>query len=107
MSDLSCPQCGNPQLDVDAQNDVVFCRRCGFAVKVDPQTGEATPLSQGGPTQVAPAVYSEKSILGTDPLTFLLGGMVVVLIGYLVFNLDTTLVAILAVIVFVIYWLKR
>lgn len=107
MSDLSCPQCGNPQLDVDAQNDVVFCRKCGFAVKVDPQTGEATPLSQGGPTQSAPAVYSNRSIFGTDPLTFLLGGMVAVLIAYLIFNLDPTLVAILAVMVFGVYWLKK
>ncbi|MFH1247035.1 MAG: hypothetical protein V1644_01515, partial [Candidatus Micrarchaeota archaeon] len=48
MGELACPQCGNPNLDVDEQSSVVYCKKCGFAVKVDPQTGEAVPISQGG-----------------------------------------------------------
>ena len=75
--DVACPQCGNPNLDVDEQNSVVYCRKCGFAVHVD-QNGEVVPISGAGGGagggMGAPAVYSEKNILGTDPTTFILGG---------------------------------
>jgi len=64
----------------DAVNNVVFCRKCGFAVRVDPQTGETTPLSAGGPQATAPVFYQEKTILGTDPLTFLMGGTALLLV---------------------------
>jgi hypothetical protein len=72
--DVSCPQCGNPNLDVDAQNNVVYCRKCGFAVRVDPQTQEVTPISEGAGPQGASAAYSgaDKTILGMEPLTFFL-----------------------------------
>jgi ribosomal protein S27E len=83
MSELTCPQCGNPNLDVDAENSVVFCRRCGFAVHVDPQTGDVTPLSQGGKPGGAPKVYAHHSILGMDPLIFFMGGTAASLILFL------------------------
>jgi ribosomal protein S27E len=80
--DVACPQCGNPNLDVDAANSVVFCKKCGFAVRVDPQTGDVTPLAPGGGqgagAPMAPEVYA-KTILGMDPLTFLLGGTALLL----------------------------
>ncbi|MCX6767834.1 MAG: hypothetical protein NTY90_03855 [Candidatus Micrarchaeota archaeon] len=78
---MACPQCGNPQLDVDAENSVVFCKKCGFAVRVDPATGNVTPIQTGGPAAQAPAVYHEKSILGMDPLTFWMGGTAVILLA--------------------------
>jgi hypothetical protein len=78
---MACPQCGNPQLDVDAQNNVVFCKKCGFAVQVDPATGNVTPLQQGGPAAQAPAAYVEKSVFGMDPLTFWMGGTAILLLA--------------------------
>jgi hypothetical protein len=78
---MACPQCGNPQLDVDAANNVVFCKKCGFAVQVDPATGNVTPISQGGPAAQAPPAYrGEKSIFGVDPLTFWMGGTAILLL---------------------------
>lgn len=106
---LACPQCGNPQLDVDAQNSVVYCRRCGFAVRVDPRTGEVTPLQQPTPQGVPPTVYrtSEKTIFGMDPLTFLLGGTALLLLLTFIYNWDTTIFAILEVILFVLWWFLK
>ena len=84
MEGVACPQCGNPNLDVDAENSVVYCKNCGFAVRVDPQTGNVTPLTDnaGGPSPAQPQAYSggSKSILGFDPTTFLLGGTAVILL---------------------------
>lgn len=123
MTDVSCPQCGNPQLDVDAENSVVYCKNCGFAVKIDPQTGEATPLSQGGAPASgaaggeargeargggAPAVYSGgKTIFGTDSMTFLLGATVILLILTIYLNLGMTLFAILETLALVYYLMNR
>ena len=80
MAEMACPQCGNPSLDVDAENSVVYCKNCGFAVKVDPATGNVTPLNEGGPQPAAggpqklepPAAYRDHSVLGMDPMTFFL-----------------------------------
>ena len=119
--DVSCPQCGNPQLDVDAENSVVYCRNCGFAVKVDPQTGQATPISmgQGGgggaETPAGPAMpyagggggggfSGEKLILGTEPLTFLLGGTVVALLLVLMLNIDSLIARLFWLVVLYIYF---
>lgn len=122
MADVSCPQCGNAQLDVDAENSVVFCRNCGFAVKIDPQTGEATPLSQGGggmeaggPPGMAPgyaqagapAAYQSKSIFGTDPFTFFLGATIVLLILTFYFQLSITIFAVLEILLSVYYLMNR
>ncbi len=78
---MACPQCGNPRLDVDAENNVVFCRKCGFAVHVDPATGNVTPIQAGGPVAQAPPVYHERTILGMDPLTFWMGGTALLLLA--------------------------
>ncbi len=107
MADLSCPQCGNPQLDVDAQNDVVFCRRCGFAVRVDPQTGEATPLSTGGPAAGGPPAAYSHTLFGTDALTALLGGTIVLLILTLFLNLGLFIFGVLEAILLYLYWRAR
>ena len=98
--DVSCPQCGNPQLDVDAENSVVYCKNCGFAVKVDPTTGQATPISQGGgapagggmPAGGGGGYSGERLIMGTEPLTFFLGGTMIALLLVL-FNITDLLIA--------------
>ncbi len=106
--DVSCPQCGNPNLDVDAQNNVVYCKKCGFAVRVDPQTQEVTPISEGGAMQASQpsASYSggEKSILGMEPLTFFL--IFLVLLAILMFAGVIALehVFIGSIVIFLIYW---
>ena len=126
MADVSCPQCGNPQLDVDAQNSVVYCKNCGFAVRVDPQTGEAVPISGGagggqmeaapqgggygpGAAQMGGGGYAggQKSILGTDPFTFLLGATIALLILTYYLSLGTTIFAILEVLLVVYYLMNR
>ncbi len=89
--DVSCPQCGNPNLDVDAANNIVYCRKCGFAVQVDPATGNVTPISQGGGA-AAPAAYPAPSgggiakgrIWGYDAITIFLAGEV--LLSILLFS---------------------
>lgn len=108
MGELSCPQCGNPNLDVDAENNVVFCRKCGFAVKVDPETGDVQPLQSGGPQAQAPQVYRARSILGMDPFTFFMGATAVLLLLVVlgIFK-DLTIYAILqAVVVLVWFWAR-
>jgi len=108
--DVSCPQCGNPNLDVDAQNNVVYCRKCGFAVSVDPQTGNVTPISEGGaPMQAAPAQqppYSggEHSILGMEPLTFFLFFLALLAILMFAGVIALEHVFIGGIVVFLIYW---
>jgi hypothetical protein len=111
--DVSCPQCGNPQLDVDAENSVVYCKNCGFAVKVDPQTGQATPISNGsgggapmgGGMPAAGASYGGPSlILGTEPLTFFMGGTVIALLLVLLNITDLTIAGVLWAIVAYIYF---
>ena len=106
MGEVSCPQCGNPNLDVDAQNSVVYCRKCGFAVKVDPQSGEVTPLQQGGaPGGAQATVYRGNKVLGMmDPLTFFLGGIVVDGVLLLMNAVDMTGFAVVAIIV-ILLWL--
>ncbi|MFH0922764.1 MAG: TFIIB-type zinc ribbon-containing protein [Candidatus Micrarchaeota archaeon] len=111
--DVACPQCGNPNLDVDAENSVVYCKKCGFAVRVDPQTGNVTPISQGGASAAPPAQYQqaggmqESSLFGMDPLTFFMLGTAVLLLAIFIFNLDLMLFGILEVLLFAAYWMKR
>jgi DNA-directed RNA polymerase subunit RPC12/RpoP len=79
--EVACPQCGNPNLDVDEANSVVYCKKCGFAVRVDPQSGQVTPLTEGGAPGGAemPQAYAGRRILGTDPLTFFLAATALLL----------------------------
>ena len=110
MGEVSCPQCGNPNLDVDAQNSVVYCRKCGFAVRVDPQSGEVTPLQQGGPvggTQAAP--YRQPKVLGlADPLTFFVGGFAIVAILFFIHAIDvSTLFALMLLVILLWVFGKR
>ncbi|MBI3587724.1 hypothetical protein HY995_05610 [Candidatus Micrarchaeota archaeon] len=125
--DVSCPQCGNPQLDVDAENSVVYCKNCGFAVKVDPQTGQATPISMGngpagGGMQSGPAMggggemaggpamgggYSGGTVFGFDPTTFLLGGVLLSLVAVLAMGLDIVFAVALILLVLYFYYTKR
>ncbi len=109
--DMACPQCGNPNLDVDPQNSVVYCKKCGFAVQVDPQTGNVTPLSQGSVPatgqQEAPAAYQETgTILGMDKLTVFMSGVALVLFAVFALNLDITIAGILGA-VLAFYYFKR
>jgi ribosomal protein S27E len=112
--DVSCPQCGNPNLDVDAQNNVVFCKKCGFAVKVDPQTGNVTPISEGGAAAPAESAQSQPSysggespsIIGMDPLTFfLLFSAILMLLLFM--GLDLSYVFLAEIVLFLIYWYKH
>jgi len=81
--DVACPNCGNPHLDVDAENSVVYCKKCGFAVRVDPNTGETTPLNPGaqpGSAAGAPEVYAGgNTIFGMEPFMFWMVGTAVLL----------------------------
>lgn len=104
--EVACPQCGNPNLDVDEANSVVYCRKCGFAVKVDPQTGNVTPLGEGGAggAGAMPEAYDRPSILGTDPLTFFLGATAILLLLSVMGRLDMTIFMVLESIVVIIWW---
>ncbi len=115
MGEVSCPQCGNPNLDVDAQNNVVYCRKCGFAVRVDPQTGNVTPISPGGGgASAGPSMGGgggmamHKTVLGMEPFVFLMVGILLVLLGSILFNASTTtaIIGIVAV-VLAYYFLRR
>lgn len=105
--DVACPQCGNPNLDVDAQNSVVYCRKCGFAVHVDPQTGDVQPLAPGGAPGEAPPAYAEKTILGTDPLTFLLGGTAALLLLTIINVFSFSWFVLLEAVLVIFWWYKR
>ncbi len=113
MGELACPQCGNPNLDVDEQNSVVYCQKCGFAVKVDPKTGEAVPISQGQQQGLAtagqpPQVYSDKTIFGMDPLTFWMGGFaILLLLFFLGIVRDLTILVALIVVLTAVWWMKH
>lgn len=101
--DVSCPQCGNPNLDVDAPNSVVFCKNCGFAVRVNPETGDVQPLAPGGTPGAVPEPYQHKTILGTDPLTFFLGGTAIFLL-LAVLNIFTFSWFIVVEVLLIVYW---
>ncbi|NUN11467.1 hypothetical protein HUU53_02380 [Candidatus Micrarchaeota archaeon] len=110
MGEMSCPQCGNPQLDVDEQNSVVYCKRCGFAVKVDPQTGNVTPISQGGAPQAqAPIAYAggEKSFLGMEPFTFFMLGTALNLLLSIIGVIPLDLFIIVEVVIVALWFLKK
>ncbi len=107
--DMACPQCGNPNLDVDPQNSVVYCKQCGFAVQVDPQTGNVTPLTQGsvpqtGAAQAPPVYESTGMIFGMDKMTFFMLGIALVLFAVFVMNLDITLAGAGALILAFLYF---
>lgn len=109
--DVACPQCGNPRMEVDAANNVVYCPKCGFAVSVDPQTGNVTPISQGGGAQqqsaAAPMQSHGREILGTEPLTFFMFGTAIFLFLALVWSLDVLILGIAELILFFLYWTHR
>ncbi len=114
MGELACPQCGNPNLDVDEQSSVVYCKKCGFAVKVDPQTGEAVPISQGGQQPGLAGAgqpqqsYNDHSIIGMDPLTFWMGGFaILLLLFFLGIVRDVTILGLLILILTAVWWMKK
>ena len=120
MGEISCPNCGNPNLDVDAQSNVVYCKNCGFAVQVDPQTGNVTPINPGqgaSPSGPAPAGggmmpsggggVGHKTILGMEPFVFLSVGLLAALLVGLLFNFQTVNVLILVALIFLAYWFLR
>lgn len=109
--DVACPQCGNPNLDVDPQNSVVYCKNCGFAVQVDPKTGEVQPLSQGsvpatGEAQAPPAYQDAGSMFGMDRLTFFMLGLAVILFAVFALSLDIALAG-AASLVLLFFYFKR
>ena len=110
--DIACPQCGNPNLDVDEANSVVYCKKCGFAVKVDPATGNVTPISQGGPQPgtgnlAPPPVYRKSGIFGMDSLTFFMLGLALLLLVTFLYNLDFTILGVGIAALALIYWKIR
>ncbi|MFH1056547.1 MAG: TFIIB-type zinc ribbon-containing protein [Candidatus Micrarchaeota archaeon] len=114
MGEVSCPQCGNPNLDVDAQNNVVFCKKCGFAVRVDPQTGNVTPLSPGGAQTPASAPMGggagfaeHKTVLGMEPFVFLSIALLIVLLGSLIFQFQSITTIIFVVAILLAYFFLR
>ncbi|MFA4946262.1 MAG: hypothetical protein WC607_01835 [Candidatus Micrarchaeia archaeon] len=108
--DIACPQCGNPNLQVDEANSVVYCQKCGFAVKVDPQSGQVTPLSQGAPAggkMSPPPAYRAKTVLGMDGLTFFMLGTALTLLFTFTAGLEMTYLALIETALFLVYWLNR
>ncbi|HEV8289669.1 MAG TPA: TFIIB-type zinc ribbon-containing protein [Candidatus Norongarragalinales archaeon] len=112
MADVACPNCGNPNLDVDAENSVVYCKRCGFSVHVDPETGETQTLNPGGSVggqQAQPYAGTPGAprtrVLGMDPFLFF-SASTVVLLALLIMNIlsDITIFAILEAIVIALYF---
>ncbi|HLC38367.1 MAG TPA: hypothetical protein VJI71_02850, partial [Candidatus Norongarragalinales archaeon] len=87
---------------------------CGFAVKVDPQTGNVTPISQGGgggmaaPSTAPQAMPSmHKTVLGMEPFVFLAIGMLLVFLAALIFNFQGTTTIILIAIVLLAWWFGK
>jgi len=112
--DVACPNCGNPNLDVDAQNSVVYCKKCGFAVRVDPATGETTPLNPGAqaggvPAQGSPEVYSGGgTVFGMDPFMFwMVGTAVLLLLTLLAVIPDLIWFAGLEILLTAFWWMRR
>ncbi|MFH0972259.1 MAG: hypothetical protein V1835_06895 [Candidatus Micrarchaeota archaeon] len=112
--EVQCPQCGNPNLDVDEANSVVFCKKCGFAVKVDPQTGNVTPLTEGGPAAggggggfAPPEAYGGRTIFGTDPLTFFLGATALLMLLTLIGQMGWSWFIVFESIVLIFWWYNR
>ncbi len=110
--EVQCPQCGNPNLDVDEANSVVYCRKCGFAVRVDPATGNVTPLNEGGSAQpggqmAGPEAYSGKTIFGADPLTFFLGCTALLLFANYLQWISISWFMVLESIVAIVWWYGR
>ena len=109
--DIACPQCGNTKLEVDEANSVVYCQKCGFAVKVDPQTGNVTPLSKGGAP--APPAYSgsggagPRTVLGMDALTFFMAGTAIALLLTFMNTINLTIFAVLELVLFYFYWTHK
>ncbi len=111
MEGVACPQCGNPNLDVDAQNNVVYCKKCGFAVQVDPATGNVTPISEGGAGAQPPAEYagapSGKTILGTDPLTFYLICFALLALVFFIGAIEIDTLGVLVILLTIYYFYAR
>jgi len=107
--EVACPQCGNPNLDVDEGSSVVYCKKCGFAVRVDPQTGNVTPLNEGGAGAgpQMPEAYGQRSIFGMDPTTFFLGSTAVLLLLSFMAVLNMTTFILLESIIVIIWWYNR
>jgi hypothetical protein len=100
-----CPKCGG-ELSVDQVNSVVYCKKCGWAAQINPETGETTVLSEGGGRP--PAAYGhEGQILGFDPLTFWL--IVTALVFLFVFMnvLNLTYGVLIEAVVTVYWWMKK
>ncbi len=108
--DIACPQCGNPKLEVDEANSVVYCPKCGFAVKVDPQTGNVTPLNKGGSPTPPPAyagAAGSRTVLGMDALTFFMAGTAIALLLTFMNAINLTIFAVLELVLFYFYWTHK
>ena len=110
---VACPQCGNPNLDVDAANNIVYCKKCGFSVQVDPATGNVTPISQGGAGGAAPAAGApvaassgivKGKMFGYDAITVFLGGAVLLAILQFSEILDFSIFVMAFIVWFLYYW---
>jgi hypothetical protein len=86
---------------------VVYCKNCGFAARVDPETGETTVLNPGGGRP--PAVYGgrENQIFGFEPITFWLMATAVVFLFIFMNILNLTYGVLIEAIVTVYWWVKK
>lgn len=118
--DVACPNCGNPNLDVDNANSVVYCKKCGFAVRVDPSTGETQVLNQGGgggggapaaggaPAEMGGGAMSGgRTILGMDPFMFWAVGTVVLLLLTLMQIIPDMTIFAVAEIILTLLWITK
>lgn len=101
-----CPACGS-DLSVDQVNSVVYCKNCGFAARVDPETGETTVLNQGGGRP--PAAYGghENQILGFEPITFWLIATTLIFLFIFMNVLNLTYGVLIEAIVTIYWWIKK
>jgi hypothetical protein len=106
MAEVACPQCGNPNLDVDAQNNVVYCRQCGFAVQVDPQTGNVTPLQQPTPQGKPPSAYRH-TIVGLEPGMFLLVATIIALLLTWMYQWSSSAFILIEVIILLLWFMLK
>jgi len=113
--DVACPNCGNPNLDVDSQNSVVYCKKCGFAVRVDPNTGETTPLNPGAQAGASKEAAGSQevyagggTVFGMDPFMFwMIGTAVLLFLTLFAVVPDLTWFLGLEVLLTAFWWMRR
>ncbi len=100
-----CPTCGS-ELSFDQVNSVAYCKNCGWAAQINPETGEMNVLNQGGGRP--PAVYgNENQIFGFEPITFWLMATAVIFLFIFMNILNLTWGILLEAVATIYWWMKK